>query len=63
VGRGKEGKRERKHRSQTLGYHPNLFLQQCGGLNMLGPGSGTTWRCGLVGRSESLWVWALRPSS
>ena len=22
--------------------------EECGGLNMLGPGSGTIWRCGLV---------------
>jgi len=34
----------------------------CGGLNMLGPGSGTLRRCGLVGRNVSLWGWALRPS-
>ena len=34
----------------------------CGGLNMLGPGSGTIWRCGLVGGSVSLWWgWALKP--
>jgi hypothetical protein len=35
----------------------------CGGLNMLGPGSGTISRCGHVGGSVSLWGWALRPSS
>jgi hypothetical protein len=28
----------------------------CGGLNMLGPGSGTIRRCGLVRRNVSLWV-------
>ena len=27
----------------------------CGGLNMLGPGSGTIRRCGLVEGSMSLW--------
>jgi len=27
----------------------------CGDLNVLGPGSGIIWRCGLVGGSESLW--------
>jgi len=34
-----------------------------GGLNMLGPGSGTIRRCGLVGRRVSLWGWDLRQSS
>jgi hypothetical protein len=34
----------------------------CGGLNMLGPGTGTIRRRGLVGGSVSLWGWALRPS-
>jgi hypothetical protein len=34
-----------------------------GGLNMIGPGSGTMRRCGLVGGSMSLWGWSLRPSS
>jgi hypothetical protein len=34
----------------------------CGGLNMLGPGSGTIRRCGLIGASVSLPGWALRPS-
>jgi hypothetical protein len=29
----------------------------CGGLNMLGPGSGTIRRCGLDGGSVSLWAW------
>jgi hypothetical protein len=33
----------------------------CDGLYMLGPGSGTLWRCGLVGVSVSLWKWALIP--
>ena len=32
-------------------------------LYMLGPGSGTIRRCGLVGVGVSLWAWALRPSS
>ena len=35
----------------------------CHGLNMLGPGSSTIWRCGLVGVGVSLWVWALRSYS
>jgi hypothetical protein len=30
---------------------------QCGGLNMLVPGSGTIWRGSLVGGSVSLWGW------
>jgi hypothetical protein len=30
---------------------------------MLGPGSGTIRRCGLVGICVSMWVWSLRPSS
>ena len=34
----------------------------CGGLNMLGLGSGTLMRYGLVGGCLSLWGWALRPS-
>ena len=28
---------------------------ECGGLNMLDPGSGTIRKCGLVGRIVSLW--------
>ena len=28
--------------------------RRCGGLNMLGPGSGTMWRCGLVGVGVAL---------
>jgi hypothetical protein len=36
---------------------------ECGGLNILGPGSGTIRRCGLVGGSVLLWAWALRPRS
>jgi hypothetical protein len=32
-----------------------LILGPRGGLNMLDPGSGTIRRCGLVGRSVSLW--------
>jgi hypothetical protein len=35
----------------------------CGGLNILGPGSGIIRRCGLVGGSMSLWGWAWRPFS
>ena len=37
------------------------FERQCDGLYMLGPGTGTIWRCGLVGVGVSLCVWALRP--
>ena len=40
-----------------------LNLANSQGLYMLGPGSVTTWRCGLVGLGVSLWVWALRPYS
>jgi hypothetical protein len=41
-----------------------LFMEgRCGALNMLGPGSGTIRRCGLVGGRVSLWGWAMRPSS
>jgi hypothetical protein len=29
-------------------------LRMCGGLNMLGPGSATTWKCGLVGVGVAL---------
>ena len=29
---------------------------ECHDLNVLGPGSGTIWRCGLVGIVVSLWV-------
>jgi len=36
---------------------------ECGGLHMLGPGSGTIRGCGLVGGSVSLLGWAWRPSS
>jgi hypothetical protein len=35
----------------------------CGALNMLGPGSDTIRRGGLVGVGVLLWVWALRSSS
>jgi hypothetical protein len=34
----------------------------CSGLHMLGPGSGTIRRCGLVEGSVSLWGWTLSPS-
>jgi hypothetical protein len=40
-----------------------IFNFVCHSLNMLSPGSGTIWRCGLVGVGVSLWFWALRPSS
>jgi hypothetical protein len=33
-----------------------------GGLNIVGPRSGTISWCGLVGENVSLWKWALRPS-
>ena len=39
---------------------PTLHMATCYSLNMLGPGSGTIRRCGLVGVGVSLWVWALR---
>jgi hypothetical protein len=35
----------------------------CDGLHMLGSGSGTIWRCGLIGVGVSLWDWALTPLS
>jgi len=35
-------------------------LKLCHGLNMLGPRTGTIWRCGFVGVGVSLWAWALR---
>ena len=38
-----------------------LNIWWCDGLCMLGPGSGTIRRYGLVGVSVSLWMWALRP--
>jgi hypothetical protein len=34
---------------------------QCDGLKILGLGSSTIWRCGLVGVGVSLWAWALMP--
>ena len=40
-----------------------MQVHMCGGLNTLGPGSGTIRRYGLVGGSVSLWEWALRSSS
>jgi hypothetical protein len=51
------------------GLHPRRRNSQgsrearCDGLYMLGPGSDTVGRCGLVGVGVSLWAWALRPSS
>ena len=38
-------------------------IRDCGGLNMLGPESGSFRRCGLVGGSVSLWLWVLRLES
>jgi hypothetical protein len=35
-----------------------LFLGRYDGLYILGPGSGTIWRCALVGIGVSLRVWA-----
>jgi hypothetical protein len=35
----------------------------CDGLYMLGQGSGTIRRCGLVGVGMPLWVWDFRLSS
>ena len=37
-----------------------LHMGWHGSLNMLGPGSGTIWRCILVGVSVSLWVWTFK---
>ena len=31
---------------------------ECDGLYILAPGSGTIWRCDLVGVGVSLWEWA-----
>jgi hypothetical protein len=31
-----------------------IVIGRCGSLNILGPGSGTIWRCDLVGGSVSL---------
>ena len=36
----------------------NSILGECDGLYILGPGSSTIWRCGLVEVGVSLWVWA-----
>jgi hypothetical protein len=41
--------------------HGRACIVCCHGLNMLGPGNGTIWRCGLVRIGVSLWAWALRP--
>jgi hypothetical protein len=38
-------------------------VRLCDGLYLLGLGSGTVTRCGLVGVGVSLWVWAIRLSS
>jgi hypothetical protein len=40
-----------------------LSFHHCGGLSMPSPGSGTIWRCGLVGIGVSLWAQALIPLS
>jgi hypothetical protein len=43
----------------TVGeLNPAPLKEQCHGLYILGPGSGTIWRCYLVGVGVSLWVWA-----
>jgi hypothetical protein len=39
-----------------IGYGSQMLLRD--GLYMLGPGSGTIRRCGLVGVGVSVWVWA-----
>ena len=39
----------------------NWKIKGCDGLYMLGPGSGTIMRCGLIEVGVSLWVWALIP--
>jgi hypothetical protein len=47
------------HRSICL----NTSMGASSGLNMLGPGSDTIRKCGLVGVNVSLWGWEVRPSS
>jgi hypothetical protein len=44
------------------GLQMSVQILRYSGLYMLGPGSGTIRRCGLVGGSVSLWVWSLKPS-
>jgi hypothetical protein len=46
----------------TVKKGPLKFLA-CGGLNVLGLGSGTMWRYSLVGGSVPMWVFSLRPLS
>jgi hypothetical protein len=59
---------DQKAKSNVPPWHANYrnkqwWFEHCGGLYMLGPGSGTIMRGGLVGVGMSLLVWALRPSS
>jgi hypothetical protein len=46
---------------EELGEGKERSEYVCDGLYMLGPGSGTIWKRGLVGVGVSLWVWVLRP--
>jgi hypothetical protein len=39
-----------------LSFFSSPQLPSCDGLNILGPGSGTIWRCGPVEVGMSLWV-------
>jgi hypothetical protein len=39
-------------------FYAFYFRHSCDGLYILGPGSGTIWRCGLFGIGMSLWAWA-----
>jgi hypothetical protein len=47
-----------KFKSETNSDSDEASDNHCDGLYMLGPGSGTIRRCGLVGVGVSLWVWA-----
>ena len=44
-------------------HRGHLRMHLCGGLYMLGPGSSTIRKCGLVGVGVSLLMWALKPYS
>ena len=44
-----------------ISFFTDYFTLNCDGLYILGPGSGTIGRRGLVGVDVSLLVWALRP--
>ena len=40
--------------SGRSGSNGEILISGCGGLNKLGPGNGTVWRCGLVRGSVAL---------